>query len=85
MESTRVQAAPEPLVGGKGQRQVQLPLRKAFSIALQNIRVRFWRHAADSIPASEADRAEWLYERWQELDDWVGEQRGVTPQEPALI
>jgi 1-acyl-sn-glycerol-3-phosphate acyltransferase len=49
------------------------------------IRVRFWRHAADSIPVSEADRAEWLYERWQELDDWVGEQRGVTPQEPALI
>jgi len=43
MESTRVQAAPEPLVGGKGQRQGQLPLRKAFSIALQNIRVRFWR------------------------------------------
>jgi putative ABC transport system permease protein len=31
------------LVGGSGQRQVQLPLRKAFSIALQSIRVRFWR------------------------------------------
>jgi len=43
MESTRVSAGAEPLIGGKGQRQVQLPLRKAFSIALQNIRVRFWR------------------------------------------
>jgi len=43
MESTRVAAAAEPLIGGKGQRMVQLPMRKAFSIALQNIRVRFWR------------------------------------------
>ena len=33
----------ERLVGGAGQRQVQLPLRKAFAIALQSIRVRFWR------------------------------------------
>ena len=35
--------APEPLIGGKGQRQVHLPLSKAFAIAMQNIRVRFWR------------------------------------------
>jgi len=33
----------EPLIGGAGQRQVHLPLRKAFAIAMQNIRVRFWR------------------------------------------
>jgi putative ABC transport system permease protein len=31
------------LVGGSGQRQVQLPLRKAAAIAIQSIRVRFWR------------------------------------------
>jgi putative ABC transport system permease protein len=39
------QAAPTAgrLIGGEGQRQVQLPLRKAFAIAMQNIRVRFWR------------------------------------------
>jgi putative ABC transport system permease protein len=43
MESTKVQRAPDRLVGGKGQRIVQLPLRKAFAIALQSIRVRFWR------------------------------------------
>jgi predicted lysophospholipase L1 biosynthesis ABC-type transport system permease subunit len=36
-------AAPERLIGGAGQRQVQLPFRKALSIAVQNIRVRFWR------------------------------------------
>jgi putative ABC transport system permease protein len=33
---------PQRLIG-EGQRQVQLPFRKAFSIAVQNIRVRFWR------------------------------------------
>src|SRR5262245_40202887 len=36
-------AAPERLIGGAGQRQVQLPFRKAFGIAIQSIRVRFWR------------------------------------------
>jgi putative ABC transport system permease protein len=46
METTTARtpnAAAEPLIGGKGQRLVQLPLRKAFAIALQSIRVRFWR------------------------------------------
>jgi putative ABC transport system permease protein len=33
---------PKRLIGG-GQRIVQLPLKKAFAIAMQNIRVRFWR------------------------------------------
>ena len=33
----------DPVIGGKGQRLVQLPLRKAFAIAMQSIRVRFWR------------------------------------------
>jgi len=41
------------------------------------IRVRFWRHPADSVPAGEDARAEWLYERWQEMDDWVGAHRGA--------
>jgi len=41
MESAQQTA--DRLVGGSGQRQVQLPLRKAFAIALQSIRVRFWR------------------------------------------
>lgn len=38
------------------------------------VRVRFWRYPAASVPRGEAERAEWLYERWQVLDDWVGEQ-----------
>jgi len=36
------------------------------------IRVRFWRHAASEIPAGETERTAWLYERWQEMDDWIG-------------
>jgi predicted lysophospholipase L1 biosynthesis ABC-type transport system permease subunit len=43
VQQTGVSTAPEPLIGGRGQRQVQLPFRKAFAIALQSIRVRFWR------------------------------------------
>ena len=38
------------------------------------IRVRFWRYPAAEIPADEQGRVDWLYERWQVLDDWIGEQ-----------
>jgi predicted lysophospholipase L1 biosynthesis ABC-type transport system permease subunit len=38
-----VTQARESVVGGAGQRQVELPNSKAFRIAIQNIRVRFWR------------------------------------------
>jgi hypothetical protein len=27
------------------------------------------------VPAGREERIRWLYDRWQELDDWVGEQR----------
>src|SRR5688500_10992263 len=33
----------ESIIGGAGQRQAKMPVSKAFSIALQSIRVRFWR------------------------------------------
>ena len=39
------------------------------------VRVRFWRSPAAEVPAGETERIAWLYERWQLLDDWVGEQR----------
>ncbi len=41
----------------------------------RTIRVRFWRCAADSIPEGDDARTTWLYERWQDVDDWVGEHR----------
>lgn len=40
------------------------------------VRVKFWRLDGASIPATEDERTAWLYEHWQVLDDWVGEQRG---------
>ena len=39
------------------------------------VKVRFWRFPAADVPAGERERVEWLYERWQALDDWVGENR----------
>jgi 1-acyl-sn-glycerol-3-phosphate acyltransferase len=39
------------------------------------IRVRFWRHHAAEVPRDRDALTRWLYERWQVLDDWVGEQR----------
>lgn len=42
------------------------------------ISVRFWRCPAAEIPAGEEDRIAWLYEHWQEVDDWVGERRAAN-------
>ena len=41
------------------------------------VRVRFWRFDGASVPAAREERIAWLYARWQELDDWVGEQRAA--------
>ncbi len=42
------------------------------------VRVRFWRYPAAEVPTSPDERVTWLYERWQLLDDWVGEQRSAS-------
>ena len=49
------------------------------------IRVRFWRHSAATIPAGEEARTEWLYERWQEVDDWIGAHRAEATAEPTQL
>jgi 1-acyl-sn-glycerol-3-phosphate acyltransferase len=36
------------------------------------VRVKFWRYPAAAVPTDPDARTEWLYDRWQELDDWVG-------------
>jgi 1-acyl-sn-glycerol-3-phosphate acyltransferase len=41
------------------------------------VHVRFWRHAAAEVPEDHDARVAWLYERWQVLDDWVGERRAA--------
>jgi 1-acyl-sn-glycerol-3-phosphate acyltransferase len=41
-----------------------------------DVRIKLWRYPADEVPHGEQAMVEWLYEVWQTLDDWVGEQRG---------
>ena len=38
----------------------------------RTIAVRFWRHAAASVPREHAAALAWLDARWLELDGWVG-------------
>jgi 1-acyl-sn-glycerol-3-phosphate acyltransferase len=39
------------------------------------VHLRFWRFSAGEIPAEREQLINWLYDRWQELDDWIGEMR----------
>jgi 1-acyl-sn-glycerol-3-phosphate acyltransferase len=40
------------------------------------VRLKFWRFPAATVPRDHEDAlVRWLYARWQELDDWVGEAR----------
>ncbi len=39
------------------------------------VRIRYWRHPRSEVPQGERERIAFLYACWQELDDWVGEQR----------
>ena len=50
----------------------------------RTIHIRFWRHAAAEIPAGDEARIAWLYERWQAVDDWVGEQRRIEHEEGVV-
>lgn len=40
-------------------------------VAGATVHVRFWRHEPDALPDAGGERANWLYERWREVDDWV--------------
>jgi 1-acyl-sn-glycerol-3-phosphate acyltransferase len=39
------------------------------------VRAKLWRFPAAEVPQDEDERVRWLYERWQTLDDWIGEHR----------
>ena len=47
------------------------------------VRLRFWRFPAAEVPSERAELIAWLYERWQELDDWIGEVRASDSAERA--
>lgn len=42
----------------------------------QPVVVRWWSHRRRELPATEEAQADWLAERWRELDRWVIETRG---------
>ncbi|MFV8755263.1 1-acyl-sn-glycerol-3-phosphate acyltransferase [Nannocystaceae bacterium ST9] len=46
----------------------------------RTIHVQFWRYAAASLPADDEARAEWIYDRWAELDRWVASRGSQTGQ-----
>ena len=39
------------------------------------VRMKFWRFPAAEVPSEREKLIAWLYDRWQELDDWIGEMR----------
>lgn len=36
------------------------------------VKLKFWRYPASQLPREREALILWLYERWQELDDWIG-------------
>jgi 1-acyl-sn-glycerol-3-phosphate acyltransferase len=42
------------------------------------VRLKFWRFPAADVPTEHEALIVWLYERWQELDDWVGKAQAST-------
>ncbi|HEX3518213.1 MAG TPA: 1-acyl-sn-glycerol-3-phosphate acyltransferase [Solirubrobacteraceae bacterium] len=48
------------------------------------VHLKFWRFAAAEVPLEHGELVAWLYERWQELDDWVGEMRSGETSAPVL-
>jgi len=43
----------------------------------QPVQVKLWHEPAETIPREHAARIEWLFERWERLDDWVQERRSA--------
>lgn len=41
------------------------------------VRLKFWRFPAAEVPRDRDELIAWLYERWQELDDWIGEMQAA--------
>jgi 1-acyl-sn-glycerol-3-phosphate acyltransferase len=57
----------------------EIPLAKT-------IYARYWRLAPAEIPADPAERVDWLFKWWVEIDRWIGavrEREGLSPWPPA--
>ncbi len=40
----------------------------------RTVRVRFSRFPGASLPEGAEARTEWLWQRWREVDEWIGAQ-----------
>jgi 1-acyl-sn-glycerol-3-phosphate acyltransferase len=47
------------------------------------VRLKFWRFAASDVPSDRDELIAWLYDRWQELDDWISEMRSAGAVAPG--
>jgi len=47
------------------------------------VKMKFWRFPASDVPAGREEKIAWLYDRWQELDDWVGAMIAQAAPTPA--
>jgi 1-acyl-sn-glycerol-3-phosphate acyltransferase len=47
------------------------------------VKMKFWRFPASDVPAGREEKIAWLYDRWQELDDWVGTMIAPAAPTPA--
>lgn len=45
----------------------------------RTVRIKIWRHDGATVPTDRDGQVRWLYARWQELDDWIDEQRRLDP------
>jgi 1-acyl-sn-glycerol-3-phosphate acyltransferase len=43
------------------------------------VRLKFWRFPAAEVPSDHDELIAWLYDRWQMLDDWIGEAHAGGP------
>ena len=41
----------------------------------KTVKMRWWRVPAGEVPRSEDAQVDWLYQWWQRIDDWIGENR----------
>lgn len=43
------------------------------------VSVKAWRYPASSLPTTRKERARWLYEQWQVIDEWLETQNSLAP------
>jgi 1-acyl-sn-glycerol-3-phosphate acyltransferase len=52
------------------------------------VHLKFWRFPATELPSDRDELIAWVYARWQELDEWLGEMRtrdSVAREAPAAM